>query len=68
MRDAAERGWIDYDEPVEPLDEVTELVPALLRGEARLLAHVDPGVEPGETVAVGEPLGELVRSGSSRRR
>jgi hypothetical protein len=29
---------------------------------ARIL-HVDPGVEPGETVAVGEPLGELVRSG-----
>ena len=29
---------------------------------ARLL-HVNPGVEPGETVAVGDDLGELVRAG-----
>ncbi len=29
---------------------------------ARLL-HVDPSVEPGETVAVGDPLGTLVRAG-----
>lgn len=29
---------------------------------ARLL-HVDPAVEPGETVAVGDDLGELVRAG-----
>lgn len=29
---------------------------------ARVL-HVDPGVEPGETVAVGDSLGEMVRSG-----
>jgi hypothetical protein len=29
---------------------------------ARIL-HVDPSVEPGETVAVGDPLGGLVRSG-----
>ncbi|WP_135829466.1 hypothetical protein [Halorussus halobius] len=29
---------------------------------ARIL-HVDPGVEPGETVAVGDSLGEMVRSG-----
>ena len=29
---------------------------------ARIL-HVDPGVKPGERVAVGDPLGELVRAG-----
>lgn len=29
---------------------------------ARIL-HVDPGIEPGERVAVGDPLGELVRAG-----
>jgi len=29
---------------------------------ARIL-HVDPAVEPGERVAVGDPLGELVRAG-----
>lgn len=29
---------------------------------ARIL-HVDPAVEPGDTVEIGEPLGELVRSG-----
>lgn len=29
---------------------------------ARLL-HIDPAVEPGDTVAVGEPLGTLVRAG-----
>src|SRR6056297_644201 len=29
---------------------------------ARIL-HVDPGVEPGEQIAVGDPLGELVRAG-----
>jgi len=29
---------------------------------ARLL-HVDPGVEPGDSVAVGDPLGDLVRAG-----
>ncbi|SNZ12041.1 hypothetical protein SAMN06269185_1470 [Natronoarchaeum philippinense] len=29
---------------------------------ARLL-HVDPAVEPGDIVAVGDPLGELVRAG-----
>lgn len=29
---------------------------------ARIL-HVDPAVEPGDTVAIGDPLGRLVRSG-----
>lgn len=29
---------------------------------ARIL-HVDPGVEPGDTVEVGDPIGETVRSG-----
>lgn len=29
---------------------------------ARIL-HVDPAVEPGDSVAVGDPLGELVRAG-----
>ena len=29
---------------------------------ARML-HVDPSVEPGDTVAVGDPLGDLVRAG-----
>ncbi|MFC6730934.1 hypothetical protein ACFQDG_19965, partial [Natronoarchaeum mannanilyticum] len=29
---------------------------------ARIL-HVEPAVEPGESIAVGDPLGELVRAG-----
>ena len=43
------------------LVEVAE--PAPLSGYVARLLHVEPAVEPGESVAVGESLGTLIRSG-----
>jgi hypothetical protein len=37
--------------------------PPSARGLVARLLHVDPSVEPGERVAVGDELGDLVRSG-----
>jgi len=50
--------------PPQPYAETHDYLLVIDTGEyvARLL-HVKPGVEPGETVDIGDPLGELVRAG-----
>ena len=37
--------------------------PAAAEGLYARILHVDPAVAPGDSIAVGEPLGQLVRSG-----
>lgn len=50
--------------PSRPYASETDYLIVIDTGDrlARIL-HVDPAVEPGDTVAIGDPLGRLVRSG-----
>jgi len=55
---------VDVDEGASEVDAVADGEGTLDTADlvARML-HVDPAVEPGERVEVGDPLGRLVRSG-----